>query len=175
MGLASHHQLDDTYIEHVFMFSPLHDLGKVGIPDRVLLKPGGLDPEERAIMNTHSTKGREMIDQMVANFGLDGLQHIDILRNIAQYHHEAVDGSGYPEGRRGGSIPLEARIVAVADVFDALTSRRPYKKAWSNEEAFAYLQRVAGEKLDRECVEALLAHREEVELIQQLFAENPLG
>ena len=175
LGLAGQHKLDDTYIEHVFMFSPLHDLGKVGIPDRVLLKPGGLDPEERAIMNTHSAKGRDMIDQMVANFGLGGLQHIDILRNIAQYHHEAVDGSGYPEGRRGEDIPLEARIVAVADVFDALTSRRPYKKAWSNDEAFAYLLQVAGGKLDRECVQALLAHRQEVERIQQQFAENPLG
>jgi HD-GYP domain-containing protein (c-di-GMP phosphodiesterase class II) len=173
--LAERHRLDDTYIEHVFMFSPLHDLGKVGIPDRVLLKPGRLDPEERAIMNTHSSKGREMIDHMVANFGLGGLQHIDILRNIAEYHHEAVDGSGYPEGRRGEAIPLEARIVAVADVFDALTSRRPYKAAWSNDAAFSYLMRVAGGKLDRECVQALLDQREEVELIQQRFAENPLG
>jgi HD-GYP domain-containing protein (c-di-GMP phosphodiesterase class II) len=174
-GLAGRHQLDDSYIEHVFMFSPLHDLGKVGIPDRVLLKPGALDPEERAIMNSHSSKGREMIDHMVANFGLGGLQHIDILRNIAQYHHEAVDGSGYPEGRKGEDIPLEARIVAVADVFDALTSQRPYKSAWSNDEAFAYLMRVAGGKLDRECVQALLDQREEVELIQRRFAENPLG
>lgn len=174
-GLAQRHQLDDAYIEHVFMFSPLHDIGKVAIPDRILLKAGALDEQERAIMNTHSEKGREMIDHMVANFGLGGLQHIDILRNIAQYHHEAMDGSGYPEGRRGEDIPLEARIVAVADVFDALTSQRPYKTAWSNDAAFDYLLRVSGEKLDRECVQALIDQREEVEAIQRQFAENPLG
>jgi HD-GYP domain-containing protein (c-di-GMP phosphodiesterase class II) len=174
-GLAERYQLDDDYIEHVFMFSPLHDIGKVAIPDRILLKSGKLDPEERAVMNGHAVKGREMIDQMIANFGLSALQHVDILRNIAQYHHEMVNGRGYPEGLKGEAIPLEARIVAVADVFDALTSRRCYKAAWSNSEAFAYLQQVAGEELDRDCVEVLIAHREEVEQIQRAFLEDPLG
>ncbi|MCU0841398.1 MAG: HD domain-containing protein [Thiobacillaceae bacterium] len=124
-ALADSHQLDDTYIEHVFMFAPLHDIGKVAIPDRVLLKPGALEPEELAVMRTHPARGREMIDAIIANFSLHGLQHVEVMRHIAHYHHEAVDGSGYPEGRRGEAIPLEARIVAVADVFDALTSQRP--------------------------------------------------
>lgn len=174
-GLASKYQLDDDYIEHVLMFSPLHDIGKVGIPDSVLLKSGELSTEERAVMSTHVVKGREMIDRMVMNFGLHSLQHVDVLRNIAEYHHEAIDGSGYPSGRKGDDIPLEARIVAVADVFDALTSRRPYKEAWSVDQAFAYLTRVAGEKLDRECVQVLVDNREAVEEIQRRFAEDQLG
>jgi HD-GYP domain-containing protein (c-di-GMP phosphodiesterase class II) len=114
-----------------------------------------------------------MIDDMLRNIGLDSLPHTDILRNIAAYHHEAVNGTGYPQGRRGEQIPLEARIVAVADVFDALTSARPYKQAWSNDEAFAALDRMAGEKLDHECVRALLDHRREVEAIQRQFREKP--
>ena len=86
-----------------------------------------------------------------------------------------VIGKGYPRGLRGGAIPLEARIVAVADVFDALTSRRPYKDAWTNDEAFATLHRLAGEQLDAECVATLVENREEVERIQALFREDPIG
>jgi HD-GYP domain-containing protein (c-di-GMP phosphodiesterase class II) len=174
-GLAAKYQLDDDYIEHVLLFSPLHDIGKVGIPDNILLKPGELDGNEWAVMSTHVLKGREMIDRMVANFGLVGLQHVDVLRNIAEFHHEAMDGSGYPHGRKGADIPLEARIVAVADVFDALTSRRPYKEAWSTDDALAYLKLVAGEKLDGDCVQVLVENRETVERIQAQFAEDPLG
>jgi HD-GYP domain-containing protein (c-di-GMP phosphodiesterase class II) len=171
-ALAGRHRLNDEYIEHVFMFSPLHDIGKIAIPDRILLKPGPLDEDERRVMRTHAERGREMIDELLANFGLGGLGQVDILRNIAAFHHEAMNGSGYPQGRRGDDIPLEARIVAVADVFDALTSQRPYKPPWSNDEAFAALEQLAGETLDRECVQALLDHRQEVETIQRRFREN---
>ena len=156
MALAEKYALKDEYIEHIFMFAPLHDIGKVAIPDSVLLKPGRLNPQEEALMHTHAVKGKEMIDNMIDNFGLDGIDHIDVLRNIAQYHHESVNGSGYPEGRSQADIPLEARIVAVADVFDALTTKRPYKEAWSNEAAVTALQSMAGEKLDRDCVQASL-------------------
>lgn len=174
-ALAPRHHLDDEYIEHVFMYSPLHDIGKIAIPDRILLKPGRLDAWEGEIMRAHARKGREILDEVLANFGLEALQHVNILRNIAEHHHEAVNGCGYPAGLKGAEIPLEARIVAVADVFDALTSRRPYKDAWTNDEAFATLQRLAGEALDAECVEALVRGREDVERIQAQFVESRLG
>jgi HD-GYP domain-containing protein (c-di-GMP phosphodiesterase class II) len=173
--LATRHNLDDDYIEHVFMYSPLHDIGKIAIPDRILLKPGRLDAQETEIMRSHARKGREIIDEMLANFGLDAMQHVNILRNIAEHHHEAMNGKGYPAGLEGGDIPLEARIVAVADVFDALTSRRSYKGAWTNDEAFATLQRLAGEQLDAECVEALMRGRKDVERIQEQFSEDRIG
>jgi len=174
-ALATRYQLDDDYIEHVFMYAPLHDIGKIGIPDQILLKPGTLDPEETMVMQSHVRKGCEIIDELLVNFGLDSLQHVNILRNIAEFHHEAVNGKGYPKGLLGGEIPLEARIVAVADVFDALTSRRPYKDAWTNDQAFSTLQGMAGVRLDSECVNALIENRAEIEHIQSLFKENPLG
>lgn len=171
--LAGTYQLDDDYIEHLFMFSPLHDIGKIGIPDHILLKPMGLSDEERLIMNTHTTIGREMIDKIIDNFALDNLQHIDLLRNIAQYHHEYINGSGYPEGLQDKEIPIEARIVAVADVFDALTSKRPYKEAWDTDKAFEVLEQMSGEKLDADCVKALIGNRERVEEIKAQFLEDP--
>jgi len=174
-ALADKYELDDDYIEHIFMFAPMHDIGKVAIPDNILLKPGQLDTGERAIMNTHARKGREMIDDIISNFGLDGFNNINMLKNIAEFHHEAVNGSGYPEGRVHEEIPLEARIIAVADVFDALTSSRPYKEAWSNDKAFEMLKQLAGEKLDIDCVNALVENRTKVEQIQQQFNEDIYG
>ena len=173
--LADKYDLDDAYIEHIFMFSPLHDIGKISIPDSILLKPGPLNAMERSIMNTHTYIGRQMIDDMISNFGLDSIHHLDILKNIAEFHHEAVNGSGYPSGKTSDEIPLEARIVAVADVFDALTSRRPYKDAWSNAKAFDTLKLLAGETLDLDCVNALIENRLKVESIQQQFKENTFG
>jgi len=174
-ALAEKYDLHDDYIEHVFMFSPLHDIGKIGIPDDVLMKPGKLDSDEMEIMKSHTIKGREIIDEILVNFGLDGVDHVNILRNIAEYHHEAVDGAGYPAGKKGGDIPLEARIVAVADIFDALTSQRCYKRAWSNEQAFETLSELAGEKLDQDCVSALLENIEEIERIQQMYRQDKFG
>ena len=171
--LAEQYDLSDDYIQHVFMFAPLHDIGKIAIPDNILLKEGPLDTAEVAIMRSHAIKGQEMIDDLIKNFGLHNIQHIDLLRNIAAYHHEAVNGTGYPEGRKGDQIPLEARIVAVADVFDALTSQRPYKSAWTNSDAIAALMQLAGEKLDQDCVSALVNNMEEVETIQERFKETP--
>jgi len=173
--LAGKYELDDEYIEHVFMFAPLHDVGKIAIPDKILLKPAKLDADETEVMRTHARTGRQMIDDMLQNFGLENIDFLDVLRNIAEYHHEAVNGTGYPEGKKGSEIPLEARIVAVADVFDALTARRPYKKAWSNDEAIAMLKKLEGEKLDQDCVEALLLHLDEIVAIQQQFSDNLYG
>ena len=173
--LADKYQLSDEYIENIFTFAPLHDIGKIGIPDQILLKNGRLSEHERELMKSHTLKGRELIDRMLGNFKLDGLQHIDVLRNIAELHHESLDGSGYPYGKHGADIPLESRIVAVADIFDALTSRRPYKQAWSNEEAFAFLNNFSGVKLDPDCVAALEQSRPEIENIQSQFQEDPVG
>jgi HD-GYP domain-containing protein (c-di-GMP phosphodiesterase class II) len=171
LDLAPRYGLDDEFVEHVFLFAPLHDIGKIGVPDAVLLKPGTLDPDEDRVMRSHVEKGLQMVDRIVADFGLQSVPHVDILRNIVQYHHEAVDGSGYPAGLKGEAIPLETRIVVVADVFDALTSRRPYKAAWSNETAFDHLRRLAGVKLDGDCVAALERNLKAVEEIQQRFRE----
>ena len=174
-SVADRYGLTDETIEKIFIFSPLHDIGKIAIPDRVLLKPGKLDPDEEVLMRTHPTRGREMIDQMLAHFEFGHMQGSDILRNIALFHHESMDGSGYPDGRMGERIPIEARIVAVADIFDALTSRRPYKPAWSNDDAFALLRQLSGRKLDEHCVNALIDNRAKLEEIQQQFQENVIG
>ena len=173
--LSEKYDLDDAYIEHVFMFSPLHDIGKIGIPDSILLKPSSLDSDEESIMKTHASKGRAMIDELLQNFGLESIKYVDVLRNIAEFHHEAVNGSGYPSGKKGNEIPLEARIVAVADVFDALTSKRSYKTAWANNEAIDTLKQLSGEILDQDCVNALLDNMDQVEQIQKQFSENIYG
>lgn len=173
--LADKYNLDDSYIEHILSFSTLHDIGKVGIPDSILLKPGELTTGEFETMRTHARRGREIIDDLISNFGLGHFDYVSVLRNIAEYHHEAIDGSGYPDGKKGTEIPLESRIVAVADVFDALTSDRSYKKAWSNDEAFTMLKKMAGEKLDRDCVDAIISRRREVEEIQAQFKEDKFG
>lgn len=174
-SLADKYELNDSYIEHIFMFAPLHDIGKIAIPDNILLKPGSLDEEEMSIMRTHALKGREMIDDILNNFGLVNFEHVDVLRNIAEHHHEAINGTGYPRGISGDKIPLEARIVAVADVFDALTSVRSYKEAWSNEKAIQTLQDLAGELLDKDCVEALVQNMDKVLEVQNQFLEDSFG
>jgi HD-GYP domain-containing protein (c-di-GMP phosphodiesterase class II) len=123
-------------------------------------------------MQTHAARGVAMVDALLRNFGLDTFPGTDLLRNIAELHHEALDGTGYPRGLVGKEIPLEARIVAVADVFDALTSKRPYKPAWSNDEALAFLERFAGTHFDEDCVRALVASRERIEEIQRRFVST---
>ncbi|SFJ03964.1 HD domain-containing phosphohydrolase [Nitrosomonas sp. Nm34] len=174
--LASNYDYDitDEQIEHIFLFSPMHDVGKIGIPDNILRKPGRLNDHEFDIMKTHPEKGREIIDAVLKDFSLGTFGHVDILRNIAEYHHEAMDGSGYPKGLKGNQIPIEARISAVADVFDALTSRRVYKAAWTNDEAFAVLQKMSNAKLDRDCVNALINNLDKVLAIQQQFRDEDL-
>jgi HD-GYP domain-containing protein (c-di-GMP phosphodiesterase class II) len=174
-ALADKYGFDDEYIERVFLFSPLHDIGKIGVPDRILLKPARLSEEEYMVMQTHARKGREIIDTMLRDFGLESLGHVDVLRNITEFHHEAVNGSGYPNGLAGDDIPIEARIIAVADVFDALTSARPYKEAWDIEKAFGAMRQLAGKKLDPDCVEALIDNEARVRDIHGRFAEDPYG
>jgi HD-GYP domain-containing protein (c-di-GMP phosphodiesterase class II) len=116
-----------------------------------------------------------MIDDILHNFALVSFEHVDILRNIAEYHHEAINGTGYPFGIKGNEIPLEARIVAVADVFDALTSERSYKEAWSNEKSIETLKELAGESLDKDCVHALIQNIDKVKEVQKQFLEDSYG
>ena len=134
----------------VLSAAPMHDVGKVGIPDKILLKPGKLDAEEFAVMQTHAAKGGQIL-------GGSASKLLETAASIADTHHEKFDGSGYPRGLKGGEIPLFGRIVAVADVFDALTSSRPYKKAWTTEDAMAFLRENSGSHFDPACVDAFLA------------------
>jgi HD-GYP domain-containing protein (c-di-GMP phosphodiesterase class II) len=164
-------ELTDETIERIFQYAPLHDIGKLALPDRVLLKAGALSAAEREEMKSHTVRGRQMIDAIARSVGWDDAAGLDLLRHIAELHHEALDGSGYPRGLREGEIPLEARIVAVADVFDALTSARPYKPRWSNADAFAWLRRFAHTRFDADCVEALACHGGQVARIQDEFSD----
>jgi HD-GYP domain-containing protein (c-di-GMP phosphodiesterase class II) len=162
---------DDEQIELVSLFAPLHDIGKIAIPDKILQKKSRLDSAERQIMDTHTSLGRQIVDDLIQNFGFEKVPYIDYLRDITELHHESMDGSGYPYGLLGHEIAQEARIVAVSDVFDALTTKRPYKEAWPNEHAIAMLQLLSVDKLDKECVEALVDNPCEVLEIQKRFAE----
>jgi HD-GYP domain-containing protein (c-di-GMP phosphodiesterase class II) len=163
--------LDDEQIEQIALFSPLHDVGKISIPDSILQKKTRLDSAEREVMNRHTMVGRQIVDDLIRNFGFEQLPYIDYLREIAELHHEAMDGSGYPHGLRGEEISLAARITSVSDIFDALTTQRPYKQPWSNEHAFAMLQLLSIDKLDKGCVDAMIAVSSELNKVQQQFAE----
>lgn len=165
--------LSEEYVDKLFLYAPLHDIGKIGIPDEVLLKPAGLDGGEWDVMKTHTIKGAEMIDQMRDAFGPGMDDSLRMMRNIVELHHEALDGSGYPYGLVGDEIPLEARITSVADIFDALASHRPYKAPWSIDSAFSYLwQLVEDNKIDGRCVRALCDHVDEVVEVIDRFAED---
>jgi len=174
--LAPDRNLTDEFVELVFLFAPLHDVGKIGIPDHILLRPGPLAGLDWETMKTHVDRGSAVLDKMIADLALRELPHVTLLRNIVAYHHEFLDGSGYPQGARGDAIPLEARIVTVADVFDALTSPRPYKPAWPFPEAFAELDRmVAAGKLDGTVVAALRRRADEVRAVRERYVDERKG
>ena len=169
------HGLTDEFVEHIYLFSPLHDIGKVGILDTILLKPGPLTAEERQLMQQHVAKGLEIVDKLLNDFSLDHLTGADVLRDVVGCHHEFLDGSGYPNGLAGDAISLAARIVTVADIFDAMTSRRPYKGAWGVDAAIAELRRMeAAGKLDSACVAALVARRADVLAVAERFGDATL-
>lgn len=167
--LADQYSLTEEFIEFILQFAPLHDVGKVAISDQILLKNGPLNEEETKIMRTHVSKGVEIIDVMIKEFDLDSIHHTSVLRNIIAYHHECYDGSGYPNGLQGQDIPLEGRITAVADVFDALTSKRPYKEAWHFDEALEYMVSNVGKKYDPDCVQAIQDNVKQMMVIHDRF------
>ncbi len=146
--------INADFIRTMMLTSPLHDIGKVGVPDHVLLKPGKLTPEEFEIMKQHAMIGKNTLDAAVAVHPT--AEYLKIARDIAGSHHEKYDGSGYPLGLQGEAIPLCGRIVALADVYDALTTKRVYKDAFSHQTARAMIIEGAGKHFDPDIVEAFL-------------------
>ncbi len=146
--------ITEEYIQDLYTSSILHDIGKVGIQDAILLKPGALTPEEFAIIKQHPVMGGDVIAEIENH--IQGRSFYALGREIARYHHEKWDGSGYPEGLQGEEIPLSARITALADVYDALTSERPYKDASSHEEAVRVIKSGRGTQFDPEVVDAFV-------------------
>ena len=151
--------------ELILRAAPMHDVGKIAIPDNILLKPGKLDETEFAIMKTHAEKGYEILRGSRSSL-------LDIAAMIARSHHEKFDGSGYPLGLAGEAIPLYGRIVAVADVFDALTTERPYKKPWAIEDAMDFLFTNAGTHFDPLCVAAFIARIKDVLAIRASYQDH---
>ncbi|RAU20937.1 two-component system response regulator [Paramagnetospirillum kuznetsovii] len=152
-------------VERLELAAPMHDVGKVGIPDMILLKPDRLTPSEFTIMKQHAEFGREILKDSPSRL-------VRLAAEIAGSHHEKFDGSGYPAGLAGDAIPLEGRIVAVADVFDALTSTRPYKRPWSVDEAVAFMKEQSGKHFDPACVDAFLSEMAAVGTIMAQFQDN---
>lgn len=146
--------IDDKFISDLYRSSPLHDIGKVGIPDCILLKPGSLTDEEFEIMKEHSTIGSDALGKTIRTVTNAGF--LEMAADIAKYHHERFDGSGYPEGLKGKEIPLAARIVAVADVYDALTSSRVYKPAFRPEISYMMICQESGKHFDPVIVDAFI-------------------
>jgi putative two-component system response regulator len=166
--IAFHLGLGADEQELLLNAAPMHDIGKMGIPDHILLKPARLNEEELKVMRLHAEIGADILRDSNAPLLQAGSQ-------IALSHHEKWDGSGYPTGLAGENIPLYGRIVAVADVFDALTSERPYKAAWSLEKACTFLKENSGTHFDPRCVDAFFAGWDEVLCIHQRFQDGSLN
>lgn len=156
--------LDAKFCDLLVFAAPMHDVGKVGIPDQILLKPGKLDKEEFGIIKSHT---------LIGSYILSGSKHqlIQMAETIAISHHEKWDGSGYPTGLSGTSIPIEGRITAIADVFDALTSDRPYKLAWPVEKAFQEIQDQAGIQFDPDLVDCFFQIKDKVIKIREKYTD----
>ncbi len=161
------YKITPKFISDVVRSAPLHDIGKINIPDNVLNKPGKLTDEEYEIMKTHTIAGKRIMEKAIKI--VEGDNYLKEARNMAAYHHERWDGKGYPEGLHGEVIPLSARIMAIADVFDALTSARVYKPAFPIEKALAILEEGAGTQFDPKCVEVFMDALPEVKVILRKY------
>jgi HD-GYP domain-containing protein (c-di-GMP phosphodiesterase class II) len=157
LQLETQRPLPADFSENLHRFAAFHDVGKLGIPDRILLKPEPLSREERLVMQSHVVIGMALVEKLITAMGLEDAPGIDLLRQVVAHHHESLDGSGYPAGLRGEEVSLAGRIVAVADIYDALTQARPYKPPFSEPHAVQMLRTmVQAGKLDGDCVDALL-------------------
>jgi putative two-component system response regulator len=163
-------EIDGEFIRLIYLTSPLHDIGKVGIPDTVLLKAGRLSDREFDIMKTHSALGAQTLDAALRMF--PGVKFLKMARDIAATHHERFDGSGYPSGLRGEDIPLCGRIVALADVYDALISKRVYKAAFGHDIARSMIVQDAGTHFDPAVVEAFLQTESQFIATKERYSEN---
>ena len=161
--------LTDDYIQNMVESAPLHDVGKITIPDAILNKPGKLTEEEFELMKTHAAAGGKIIGSLIRT--VPDSDYLYEAKNLATYHHEKWDGSGYPAGLSGEGIPLSSRIMAVADVFDALISNRSYKKGFPYEKALAIIQEESGTHFDPKVVAAFFAVKKEVLKIADDFNE----
>jgi putative two-component system response regulator len=164
--IASALGVDDEWADMILHAAPMHDVGKIGIPDKILLKPGKLSPAEWEIMKTHSTIGGKIFSEGTSRI-------MKMSQSIALTHHEKWDGSGYPEGLKGEEIPLEGRIVAVADVFDALISQRPYKEAWPVEKSVRLIEMESGKHFDPQVAQAFKKVLPDILEIKDRFADRP--
>ncbi len=173
--LKTHERFSDFLSEHtiqmLFKSAPLHDIGKVGIPDRILLKPGRFEPHEFEIMKTHCKLGRDAIQHAEDQLGLE-VDFLKYAKEIAYGHQEKWDGSGYPEGLAGDAIPISARLMAVADVYDALISRRVYKEGMPHAKAVSIIQEGKGTHFDPDIADAFIALQEQFHEIAQRFADT---
>jgi putative two-component system response regulator len=167
------HFLDDATIKLLFKSAPLHDIGKIGIPDRILLKPGRFTPEEFEIMKTHTTLGRDAIAHAELQLGMD-VDFLRLAKEIAYSHQEKWDGSGYPEGLAGDAIPISARLMAVADVYDALISRRVYKEGMPHDKAVGIILEGRGSHFDPDVCDAFAACLPVFQEIAARFADSDL-
>ncbi|MEO5332253.1 MAG: two-component system response regulator [Magnetococcus sp. YQC-5] len=163
--------LSDYYITMLFKSAPLHDIGKVGIPDRILLKPGRFEPHEFEIMKTHTTLGRDAIQHAEEQLGMN-VEFLQMAKEIALSHQEKWDGSGYPGGLVGDHIPLSARLMAVADVYDALISRRVYKQGMPHEKAVSIIAEGKGNHFDPDIVDAFMELQEEFRIIAKRYGDS---
>jgi putative two-component system response regulator len=164
--------LDAAAIDDIAKSAPLHDIGKVAIPDGILLKPGRLTADEMVVMKTHAMQGWEMLRRAALRMGDQGSRFLQYGMEIARHHHERWDGAGYPDGLAGVAIPLSARLMAVADVYDALISRRPYKEPMSHADAMAIIQAGSGGHFDPAIVQALQATQDTLQRIAQQWCDQ---
>lgn len=165
-------RITQDFLAHLKLVAAAHDIGKIGISDEILLKPSRLTDGEMSIVRAHVTSGSTAVEELIKDLDLENWPYVGLLRGIVLSHHEHFDGSGYPHGLRGQAIPFGARIVAIADVFDALTTGRPYKRAWEAEEAVSYISRQNDQQFDALCVRAFIERFPQILEVRRAFSDR---